>query len=134
MKHKGSRAESTQFIVLISINLRSILLYNCHPNFDQAFLKVCFLQVYLFESTPNFFHLGYMICPSQSSRLNHSNYTRCPLQTMNFLILESSPFSSLFGPNIHLRILFSYTLYLLSSLNLRGHAPLPFSITGNIIV
>ena len=45
------------------------------------------------------------------------------VQTMNFLIVEPSPlpFSSLLGPNIRLRILFSNTLSLHSSLNVRVH-------------
>ena len=29
-----------------------------------------------FESTPTFFHSGYLTCPSQSSRLNHPDYIR----------------------------------------------------------
>ena len=43
-------------------------------------------------------------------------------------------FVSLFGPNIRLRILFSNTLSLHSSLNVRDHASQPYSTTGNIIV
>ena len=55
---------------------------------------------------------------------------------MKFLIVEHSPlpFSSLLGPNIRLRILFSNTVCLLASLNVRGHVPQPCSTTGNIIV
>ena len=48
--------------------------------------------------------------------------------------LWSSPFVSLLGPNIHLRILFSNILSLHSSLNVRDHASHPYSTTGNIIV
>ena len=44
------------------------------------------------------------------------------------------PFSSLLGPNICLRILFSNTLSLQSSLNVRDHVSHPCSTTGNIIV
>ena len=38
------------------------------------------------------------------------------------------------GPNIRFRILFSNTLNLYSSLNVRDHASEPYSRTGNIIV
>ena len=45
-----------------------------------------------------------------------------------------SPFESLLGPNIHLRVLFSNTLCLHISLNVRDHVSQPYSTTGNIIV
>ena len=45
-----------------------------------------------------------------------------------------SPLSSLLGPNTRLRILFSNTLSLDSSLNVRDHVSQPYSTTGNIIV
>jgi hypothetical protein len=41
--------------------------------------------------------------------------------------LLHSSFSSLLGPKIHLRILFSNTLSLHSSLNVRDHASQPYS-------
>ena len=44
-----------------------------------------------FESTPTFFHSGYMICPSRSSKLNHPYYIRRTVQTTKFLIVEPSP-------------------------------------------
>ena len=44
------------------------------------------------------------------------------------------PFSSLLGPNIQLRILFSNTLSLYSSLNVRDHVSQPYSTPGSIIV
>ena len=53
---------------------------------------------------------------------------------MKFLIVEPSPLSSLLGPNIRLRILFSNTLSLDSSLNVRDHVSQPYITTGNIIV
>ena len=55
---------------------------------------------------------------------------------MKFLIVEPSPLPilSLLGPNIRLRILFSNTLSLDSSLNVRDHVSQPYSTTGNIIV
>ena len=48
--------------------------------------------------------------------------------------LLHSPFVSLLGSNIRLSILFSNTLSLDSSLNVRDHASQPYSTTGNIIV
>ena len=48
--------------------------------------------------------------------------------------LLHSPFSFLLGPNIRFRILFSNTLSLDSSLNVRDHVSQPYSTTGNIIV
>ena len=63
---------------------------------------------------------GYMPCPSQSSRPNHPDYIGSTAQIMKFLIVvHSFPFSSLLGLNIRVRILFSNTLILLSSFNVR---------------
>jgi len=45
-----------------------------------------------------------------------------------------SPFPSLLGLNIRLRILFSNTLILLSTLNVRDQVSQPYSTTGNNIV
>ena len=45
--------------------------------------------------------------------------------------LLHTPFSSLLGPNIHLRILFSNILSLDSSLNVRDHVSQSYSTTGN---
>ena len=45
-----------------------------------------------------------------------------------------SQISSLLGPNIRLRILFSNTLSLHSSLNVRNYVPQPYSRAGNVIV
>ena len=80
-----------------------------------------------FESTPTFFYFDYMPCPSQSSRLNHPDYIRWTVQTVKL-------FASLLVPNIRLRILFSNTLSLRSSLNVRDHASHPYSTNGNLIV
>ena len=64
-----------------------------------------------------------MPCPSQSSRFNHPGYIRWTVQLWSSSLwsLLHSPFSSLLGPNIRLRILFSNTLSLDSSLNVRDH-------------
>ena len=55
---------------------------------------------------------------------------------MKFLIVEPSPLPILIplGPIIRLGILFSNTLSLHSSLNVRDHISHPYSTTGNIIV
>ena len=47
---------------------------------------------------------------------------------------STPPLKYFLGPNIHLRILFSNTLCLRSSLNVRCHASQSYSATGNIIV
>ena len=75
-------------------------------------------------------------CPSKYSRFNHSDYIRWTVQTMKFLIGEPSPLPILFFliANNRLRILFSNTLSLHSSLNVRDHVSQPYSTTGNIIV
>ena len=51
----------------------------------------------------------------------------------NYEILHEIPFSSLLGLNTHLRILFSNTPILHSSLNIRYNVSQPYSTTGNII-
>jgi hypothetical protein len=54
----------------------------------------------------------------------------------NVLIVDllHSSFSTLLGPNTHLRILLSNTLSLHSPLNVRDHVSQPYSTSGNIIV
>ena len=59
---------------------------------------------------------------------------RYKLWSSSLWSLFHSPFSSLLGPNIRLRILFSNTLSQNSSLNVRDHVSQPYSTTGNIIV
>ena len=87
-----SWAKLTQFLVLIPISLRSISILSfqlrkgLHKNPFPAGIPVK-----IFESTPTFFHSGYMTCPSQSSRCNHPDYIRGTVQTMKFLIVEPSP-------------------------------------------
>jgi hypothetical protein len=54
---------------------------------------------------------------------------------MKLLVMQFSPFtSSLFGPNIPLSTLFSNTLSLRSSLNVRDQVSHPYRTTGKIIV
>ena len=57
---------------------------------------------------------------------------RYKLWSSSLWSLLHSPFSSLLGPNIRLRILFTNTFCLHSSLNVRGHVSQPYSTTGNI--
>ena len=56
----------------------------------------------------------------------------------NYEVPQFGAFSTshliLLGLNVRLRILFSNTLSLHSSLNIRDHVSLPYSTTGNIIV
>ena len=59
---------------------------------------------------------------------------RYELWSSSLWSLLHSPLSSLLGPNIRLRILFSNTLSLDSSLNVRDYVSHPYSTTGNIIV
>ena len=82
-----------------------------------------------------FLHFGYMTCPFQSTII--SGYTlgeRYKLLSSSFRSLLHSPFASLLGSNIRLRILFSNSFSLCSSLNVRYHASQPYSTTGNITV
>jgi hypothetical protein len=53
---------------------------------------------------------------------------------MKFLIVKKIPILIPLGPNILLEILFSYTLYLHSSFNVRDHVSQPYSTTGDILL
>ena len=66
-----------------------------------------------------------MTCPSQSPRLNRPQYIRWTLQTMKILTVESFTVPILI-PNIRLKILFSNTLNLYSSLNVRYDVSHPY--------
>ena len=75
-----------------------------------------------------------MLCPSQSSRFNLTILgERYKLWGSSLWSVLHSPFSSLLGPNTRLRVLFSNTLSLYPSLNVRDHASQPYSTTGNIL-
>jgi hypothetical protein len=52
---------------------------------------------------------------------------------MKLFVMQFSPIS-FFGPNILLNTLFSNTLSLCSSLNVRDHVSLPYRTTGKVIV
>ena len=59
---------------------------------------------------------------------------RYKLWSSSLWSLPYSSFRSLLNPNIRLRILFSNTISLHSSLIVRDHVSQPYSTTGNIIV
>jgi hypothetical protein len=59
---------------------------------------------------------------------------RYKLSSSSLLSLLHSTFASLLDPNIRLRILFSNTISLHSSLNVRDHTSQSYSTSGNIIV
>ena len=64
---------------------------NSIPRMDTYFFKIhSNIVLPSTPRTPTFFHSGYMTCPSQSSRLIHSNYIRWTVQIMKFLIVKPS--------------------------------------------
>jgi hypothetical protein len=76
-----------------------------------------------------------MARPPHPPRLDYSNYTWQRVHIMKLLVMQFSPFSrpSLFGPNILLSTLFSNTLSLCSSPNVRNQVSHPYRTTGKII-
>jgi hypothetical protein len=78
-----------------------------------------------------------MPCLSHQPWLDHSNYTWRSVQVMKLLIMQFSPTSCHFirrTPNILLSVLFSNTLSLCSSLNIRERVSHTYRTTGKIIV
>jgi len=72
--------------------------------------------------TPLLSPMCYMPRPSHSSSFDHPNHTDWGVQIIKLLIMLFSPLPVtlfLLGPNIHLDTLFSNTLILRSSLNVR---------------
>ena len=86
-----SWAESTQFLILIPISLRSILIFSSHLclGLPKGLFPVG-VPLKLLKH-PTFLNSGYMICPSESFRLNYPDYIKWTVQTINFLIVETSP-------------------------------------------
>ena len=69
--------ETGVLIVLIPIYLKYILILSSHLRLGlPKSIYPVDLCVNNFESIPTFLHSGYMICPSQFSRLNHPDYIR----------------------------------------------------------
>jgi len=82
-------------------------------------------------SCPHTYHLPR---PSHSSIFNHPNDTWRGVQTINLLVIQSSPLlsttSSLLGPHIFLNNLFTNRFNLCSSLNVKVHVSHPYKTTG----
>ena len=127
-----SWAESIQFLLFIPISLRSILILASHlylglpksmfiVGLAVKILKVL-LPIYILATWPAHLKLLDLI----------TLRTLCERHKL----LSSSLWSLLQSPfrNILLRILFSNTLSLHSSLNVRDHVQQPNSTNGNIIV
>ena len=74
-----------------------------------------------------------MTCLSQYSRLIHPGWGY-KLWSSSLRSLLHSPFSSLLGPNISVRIRFSNTISLRFSLNVRDHGSQSCSTPGNNII
>jgi hypothetical protein len=129
-----SWARSIQSIPPHPISLRSILILFSHclglPSglFPSGF-PTKILYAFLFFS-----HSCYMSCTSHPPWLDNSNYTWWTVQVMK-LLMQLSPTSYHFipfGPNILLSTLFSNTLSLCSSLNVRDQVSHPYRTTGHI--
>jgi hypothetical protein len=124
-----SWAESTQFLVLIPISLRCILILSSHlrlglhKGFFPVGLPVKILKALLPSSI-------LATCPAHLHLLHLITLTilgeRYKLWSSLVWCLIHSPFASLLDPNIGLRILFSNTLSLHSSLNVRDPASQPY--------
>jgi hypothetical protein len=74
-----------------------------------------------------------MPCPSHPPSLDYSNYTWRRIQVMKLLIMQSSPTSRHFGPNILLNTLFSNTLSLCSYREVRDKVSHSYRTTGKNI-
>ena len=106
-------------LVLIPIYLRSILILSSHlrlglpkglfPAGFKELLPSSILAIW-------FAHLNLLDLITLTTL-----YERCKRWSSSLWSFLHSPFSSLFGPNIRLRILISNTLSLHSSLNVRDH-------------
>ena len=133
LQYSLSWVESTQFPALIHISSRSILILSSHlrlslpkglfpVGFPVKILKVLLLSSIL------------ATCPAHQNRLDLITLTvlgqRYKLWISSFWSLLHSPFSSLLGPNIHLKILFSNSRSLRCTLDVRDHVSQPYSTAG----
>ena len=128
-----SLAESIQLLGLIPISFESILVLSSHlfRRLPRALFPVGFLKALL----------PYSVLATWPAHLNFLDLItltilgeRYKLWSSSLWSLLHSPISSLLGPKNRLRILFSNTLSLHSSLKARDHASHPYSTTSNIIV
>ena len=132
-----SWAEPTQFFVLIPISLRSILILSSHLHLGlpKGLFSVGFPVKILKALLPSSIlatwpaHLNLLVLITLTILAEQYKLWSALLWS-----LLHSPFSSLLIPNIFLRILFSSTLSLNSSLNVRNHVSQPYCTTYNIIV
>jgi hypothetical protein len=108
--------------------LRSILILSSHLR------QVSSVVSFLLTVRPKFYMHSW---PSHPPWLRHSNYVWRGVQVMKLLIMQFPPIpvtSSLFGPNIPLNTLFSNTLSLCSSFNVRDQVSQPYRTTVKITV
>jgi hypothetical protein len=86
---------------------------------------------------PVHFHVCYIACLPHPPWVDYSNCIWRRVQVTKLLIehfLQPPVTSSLFGPNILLNTLFSNTLSLCSSLNVRDQVSYPYKATTKIII
>ena len=85
-----------------------------------------------------FLQTCYMSCPSQSSRFKIPNYGKTCFDDVHssalYNFLHSPVISSFLAPNVFLNTLFSYTVNLFSSLNVRYQVSQSYNTTGDIVV
>ena len=132
-----SWAESTQFLVLIPISLKSTLILSSHLRLGlpkgifPAGVPVKVLKALIPSSI-------LAIRPAHLSLLDLITHycilgERYRQWTSSSWTLLHSSLSSFLGPDIRLSILFSNTLSLRSSRNVRDHTSQPYNTTDNII-
>jgi hypothetical protein len=132
-----SWARSIQPMPFHPISLRTILILCTHLCFgfpSCLFHSFSPTKVDLHSLSPQ---SRYMHCPCHPPWLDQSNYTWRIVQVMKLLILQfshTSSYSSFFVPNILLSTLFSNSLSVCSSLNVRDQIWHPYKTTGKIIV
>ena len=126
-----------QFLVLIPISLRYILILSSHLRlFLHEVLFPLGLLVNILKAL-----LPFSIRATWSTHLSLLDLItmtvlgeRYKLWRLSLCSLLPSLFAPLLDPNIRLRILFSNTHNLHASLNVRDHVSQPYRTTGNIIV
>jgi hypothetical protein len=120
------------------VSLRSILILFSYPclGLPSGFFLSGFLTKALYGIS--FAHACYMPCPSNPLWLAHSSYIWWRIQVAKLLIMTFFPTSCYFNPlrstYILLSTLFSNTLSLGFSFNVRDQVSHPYRTTGKIIV